>query len=483
LNPWALFSLAAVLLTLGTGASLLRYAPPRRLVPVLPAAIGAAFLFSFGDLIAVISAGTPARWAGISLAYTGLVLLGPLWFWVAMELADEHGARPAWLASPNWTRIPLWIALGSIVAIHTNPWHGLFLTLAEPRNTYHALWYVQALNGYFTAMGALGIYVWMSWRTDSERVRRQIRPMAIAVAITPVLNGVYVFTPAALPFDLTTLGVALSCAILVVSLHRRELFSLTVDSLAGLLEFDSDAVLLVDERGRLARANPAAQKTFGQLVERSGVDVIDGLCHVLRRPRASHPPSAASLRRSLLEGPQSDGQLFRLGERWIRLESTPVRDSDGHAVGAFLRARDETELRNATADAAAHAAELEAVFAASGEGICVSDVRNHVRYSNERFGEILGLRDVRSGATLEAMLDELRPTLEDPDRFAEEVGALYANPAAIIQDSFALADGRIIERSSVPLLQNDQVRGRVWRLADITEDRRSDEALRNAQKL
>ncbi len=484
MNVWALFSLAAVLLTICTAATLFRHLPPRRLLPALPAALGAAFLFSFGDLLAQLSEGTPALWAGVSLSYTGLVLLGPLWFWLAVELADYHGLRPRWLQSPRWKQIPLCVGALSVAFVHTNPWHGQFLTLAEGRNDYHVLWYIQALNGYLTSMGALGVYAWMARSSTSERVRRQVRPMTIAATLTPILNAIYVLSPMEFPFDLTTVGVATSCAILVLALRREEFVSVSVESLGGLLEWDSDAVLLVDDEGRLVQSNPAAQRLFGHMLTGSGIDVLDRLCHVLRRPGAvTRPLSPDSLRRRLLGSSQADGQLFRLADRWIRLESTLIKDSDGRTHGAFLRARDETALRAATEAAAEHAAALEATFAATGEGICISDVRNRVLFANDRYGEILGLRSLRPGVDLNALLEELLPRLEDSERFVSIVPAIVDNPAIVIQDTFAMADGRIIERTSVPLMQDDRVSGRVWRLADVTEERRSEEAIRNAQKL
>jgi len=57
--------------------------------------------------------------------------------------------------------------------------------------------------------------------------------------------------------------------------------------------------------------------------------------------------------------------------------------------------------------------------------------------------------------------------LSDPEAFLSKVKQLYASRERSM-DTLLFQDGRVFERFSCPLIQNDTLTGRVWSFRDVT---------------
>jgi PAS domain S-box-containing protein len=122
---------------------------------------------------------------------------------------------------------------------------------------------------------------------------------------------------------------------------------------------------------------------------------------------------------------------------------------------------------------------LEAQTEASTDGILVVSPEGRILSFNRRFAELWELPgDVLATGSDEAAIASVRDKLVDPDAFLARIAYLYEHPDEESHDVLALVDGRVIERHSAPVKDEQGVLyGRVWFFRDTTERVRAEEEL------
>ena len=123
---------------------------------------------------------------------------------------------------------------------------------------------------------------------------------------------------------------------------------------------------------------------------------------------------------------------------------------------------------------------LEAQSEASIDGILVVTPTGEISFHNHRFAEMWGISDeLLAARSDETLLQSIVDKLVEPEEFLETVSYLYQNPFVKNQDEIRLTDGRTFERYSAPVVDADDAYfGRVWFFRDITNRKKTEEAIR-----
>ncbi|HUP62661.1 MAG TPA: PAS domain S-box protein [Thermoanaerobaculia bacterium] len=114
---------------------------------------------------------------------------------------------------------------------------------------------------------------------------------------------------------------------------------------------------------------------------------------------------------------------------------------------------------------------LKAQQEATLDGILVVDPAGNVLSYNRRFLEIWRIPEsVAVTADDNELLGYAAEAVANWDHFIELVNYLYEHPEDVrTSDTVLLKDGRVLNRSTLPIIAGDQIRGRSWYFRDVTE--------------
>ncbi|HEY6353402.1 MAG TPA: EAL domain-containing protein, partial [Burkholderiaceae bacterium] len=168
---------------------------------------------------------------------------------------------------------------------------------------------------------------------------------------------------------------------------------------------------------------------------------------------------------------KKDGQVIvvEVASHSLTFAGRPARIVLAHDISPRLEAEAETRRSLSL---------LRSTLESTADGILVVNRQGKVVSYNRRFAQIWEIpAALLKAGDDEALLASVLDRLRDPRSFLAKVHELYAAPAAESFDVLEFADGRIIERYSVPQLLDDQPVGRVWSFREATERRRAEAAL------
>jgi signal transduction histidine kinase/PAS domain-containing protein/ActR/RegA family two-component response regulator len=148
----------------------------------------------------------------------------------------------------------------------------------------------------------------------------------------------------------------------------------------------------------------------------------------------------------------------------------------------LIRAKETLELK--TQELAHSLSMMRATLESATDGILVTNALGKVTDFNEKYVQMWQMpRAVMDSQDHRDLIEIVSKRFEDPRQYLDRMDEIYASSPPETFDLLVLTDGRVLERYSRIQFIDGRSVGRVWSFRDVTEHRRTEEALRDETRI
>lgn len=118
--------------------------------------------------------------------------------------------------------------------------------------------------------------------------------------------------------------------------------------------------------------------------------------------------------------------------------------------------------------------------------ILLENAQRQIIVTNQQFCDLFEIPahpDVLVGADCTQSAEQSKYLFDDPNNFVGRIDILLENKKIEVKEELRMADGRILERDYIPIFLGDKYLGHLWKYDDITERKRTQEALEEAKSV
>ncbi len=140
----------------------------------------------------------------------------------------------------------------------------------------------------------------------------------------------------------------------------------------------------------------------------------------------------------------------------------------------------EESLNNHTLEMARSASRLTNLISNMQEAVLVEDENRMIVLVNEQFCSMFGIPvapDYMIGTDCSSSAEASKHFFSDPEGFVKQIDKILNIKEKVIGEILELADGRTFIRDYVPIIIEGNYKGHYWKYADITRQKRSENAL------
>lgn len=405
-------------------------------------------------------------------AYVGITTTPILFLIFALRYTQND-----WVINEKRVALLFSVPVFSLIMLATNDLHHLFYTSVELNFEggiyylnfeYGPIWYFHAAWSYLS--GFFGVVIFLRMLVKSEKENRLKISFFIVGSLAPyIANMLYLLGVRPFGFlDLSPVGFIVLGVLLLLGVHKIELFTIKPFALDLLFVNIPDPIFVVDKNRKIANRNPAAKALTERICREKPAlcnkklsEKEDGLFHILT----------------------DDSTLdFEIGEKIYHRDQSDIKLPDGKVVGTLITFTDVTEAKAASKTIEENEARFRSILENMPILLDAFDAEGNIIVWNKACEEATGYSAAEIIGNPKAM------ELLYPDHAYREIVIRASSNENMTQKSFRLVakNGQVRTIEWFDIYLKLQIPGwSSWGLGlDVTEQRQMQEALiENERKL
>lgn len=236
--------------------------------------------------------------------------------------------------------------------------------------------------------------------------------------------------------------------------------------------------------GGLLMVNSAMSRMFGYTPEEFEKIDVGQITH------PDHREETLELRKKLFAGEintyQIEKRYFRKDGSllWANTTVTAVPDENGVTEYLVATVEDITERKEASNKLKQSENRMSTLIMNMQSAVLLEDENRKINLTNQRFCDLFEIPAppaALTGADCSSAAEKFKNLFAEPEKFVKHVEMRVRDRKIVIGEELAMADGRYLERSYIPIFSDGVYKGHLWSYDDITIRKRYKESLK-AQK-
>jgi len=240
------------------------------------------------------------------------------------------------------------------------------------------------------------------------------------------------------------------------------------------------AVIICDKEGKIEWANSSFTKMTGY----SNEELIGHSPGHLLQGESTDKETIAYLKNQIKQGLPFNCEVLnytKFKEKyWVRIQGQALHNKQGEVIKFFAIEENISQEKEFNQQLRDSENRLTSLITNLQSGILLEDENRKVLIANKQFCNLFDFKgepgEMR-GLDFKMATEENKYFFKRPNEFIERVEEILRNKKNVFSEEIELADGRVYERSFIPIAKGNKNDGNLWSFEDITIKKKYKESL------
>ncbi len=250
--------------------------------------------------------------------------------------------------------------------------------------------------------------------------------------------------------------------------------------LSSIAEKNNNPVLISDKEGKIEWAN----SSFIELTEFSMDEIVGQMPDELLHGPETDTKTINYLEIQIKNGLPFDCEIINYTKSkqkyWVRIQGQALHDKYGEIQKYFTIQEDITFEKEINQQLIESKNRLSSLIANLQMGILLEDENRKILLVNTKycsFFDIDAEPDLLKGFDSDLIAHGTKHLLKNPFQFSERMAQIIQEKEMVTAEEIELIDGRVLERTFIPIFTGDKYNGHLWSYEDITIKKKYKESL------